>query len=52
MNSSQELSDVSPSNQNKMLELSELNVYYGESHILRNVDLNISSGERSEGAHV
>ena len=45
MNSSQELSDVSPSNQNKMLELSELNVYYGESHILRNVDLNISSGE-------
>ncbi len=28
-----------------MLNLSELNVYYGESHILRNVDLNINSGE-------
>ncbi len=28
-----------------MLNLSNLNVYYGESHILRNVDLNIDSGE-------
>jgi urea transport system ATP-binding protein len=28
-----------------MLNLSSLNVYYGESHILRNVDLSISSGE-------
>ena len=28
-----------------MLNLSNLNVYYGESHILRNVDLNINSGE-------
>ncbi|MFB2919947.1 urea ABC transporter ATP-binding subunit UrtE [Aerosakkonema funiforme] len=28
-----------------MLHVSGLNVYYGESHILRNVDLSISSGE-------
>lgn len=28
-----------------MLNLSNLNVYYGESHILRNVDLTINSGE-------
>lgn len=28
-----------------MLKLSNLNVYYGESHILRDVDLNINSGE-------
>lgn len=28
-----------------MLNLSDLNVYYGESHILRGVDLNINSGE-------
>ncbi len=28
-----------------MLHISELNVYYGESHILRNVDLNIYAGE-------
>jgi urea transport system ATP-binding protein len=28
-----------------MLNLSDLNVYYGESHILRSVDLNIFSGE-------
>ncbi|NCO76427.1 MAG: urea ABC transporter ATP-binding subunit UrtE [Cyanobacteria bacterium] len=28
-----------------MLNLSSLNVYYGESHILRNVDLSINSGE-------
>lgn len=28
-----------------MLQLSNLNVYYGESHILRDVDLNINSGE-------
>jgi len=28
-----------------MLNLSNLNVYYGESHILRNVDLSINSGE-------
>ncbi|MFM7440021.1 MAG: urea ABC transporter ATP-binding subunit UrtE [Snowella sp.] len=28
-----------------MLQLSNLNVYYGESHILRNVDMTISEGE-------
>lgn len=28
-----------------MLHISDLNVYYGESHILRNVDLNIHAGE-------
>lgn len=28
-----------------MLNLSNLNVYYGESHILRDVDLNINKGE-------
>jgi urea transport system ATP-binding protein len=28
-----------------MLHISELNVYYGESHILRDVDLNINAGE-------
>jgi len=28
-----------------MLKISNLNVYYGESHILRNVDLNVPSGQ-------
>ncbi|QIR37657.1 urea ABC transporter ATP-binding subunit UrtE [Tolypothrix sp. PCC 7910] len=28
-----------------MLNISNLNVYYGESHILRNVDLNVPSGQ-------
>lgn len=28
-----------------MLNISDLNVYYGESHILRNVDLNVNAGE-------
>ncbi|MDJ0670353.1 MAG: ABC transporter ATP-binding protein, partial [Microcystis sp. M53598_WE2] len=28
-----------------MLHISDLNVYYGESHILRDVDLNIYAGE-------
>ncbi|NCR38480.1 MAG: urea ABC transporter ATP-binding subunit UrtE [Microcystis aeruginosa W13-11] len=28
-----------------MLHISDLNVFYGESHILRNVDLNINAGE-------
>jgi urea transport system ATP-binding protein len=28
-----------------MLQISNLNVYYGESHILRNVDLSVSAGE-------
>ena len=28
-----------------MLKISDLNVYYGESHILRNVDLNVPTGK-------
>lgn len=28
-----------------MLNISQLNVYYGESHILRNVDLNVAPGQ-------
>ena len=28
-----------------MLQISNLNVYYGESHILRNVDLSVAAGE-------
>jgi urea transport system ATP-binding protein len=28
-----------------MLQVADLNVYYGESHILRNVDLNVQAGE-------
>ena len=28
-----------------MLQISNLNVYYGESHILRNVDLNVPAGQ-------
>ena len=28
-----------------VLEVSALNVYYGESHILRNVDLSIAPGQ-------
>ena len=29
----------------KLLEVKSLNTYYGESHILRNVDMNVCSGE-------
>ena len=28
-----------------LLEISGLNTYYGESHILRDVDLTVNSGE-------
>ena len=28
-----------------LLEIKSLNTYYGESHILRNVDMNVRSGE-------
>ena len=28
-----------------LLEVKSLNTYYGESHILRDVDLNLKSGE-------
>ena len=34
-----------PSSTNTILKASGLNVYYGESHILRNVDLHIPEGE-------
>ena len=29
----------------KVLEIKSLNTYYGESHILRDVDLTVNSGE-------
>lgn len=41
----QQLLDTSETSQNMMLGLLGLNVYYGESHILRNVDLSILQGE-------
>ncbi len=34
-----------PSSTKTILKASGLNVYYGESHILRNVDLHIPEGE-------
>jgi len=34
-----------PMNPQPMLQISGLNVYYGESHILRNVDLNVPKGQ-------
>ena len=37
---------VTPSSsRSSILSVSDLNVYYGESHILRNVDLTIPEGE-------
>ena len=46
MNFTQEqLLDTSETSQDMMLGLLGLNVYYGESHILRNVDLSILKGE-------
>ena len=36
---------VPPTTQQPVLKVSGLNVYYGESHILRNVDLHIPEGE-------
>ena len=30
-----------------LLEIKTLNTYYGESHILRDVDLNVKSGENT-----
>lgn len=36
---------ITPTAQKYVLKVSGLNVYYGESHILRNVDLNIPEGE-------
>jgi urea transport system ATP-binding protein len=34
-----------PNLQSPMLQISNLNVYYGESHILRNVDLSVPKGQ-------
>jgi urea transport system ATP-binding protein len=34
-----------PNPQSPMLQISNLNVYYGESHILRNVDLSVPKGQ-------
>ena len=46
MNFTQEqLLDTSETSQNMMLGISGLNVYYGESHILRDVDLTMFQGE-------
>ena len=36
---------TAPSSTKTILRASGLNVYYGESHILRNVDLHIPEGE-------
>jgi len=37
--------DATAVSQDKTLQVSDLNVYYGESHILRNVDLSVSAGQ-------
>lgn len=37
--------EFSPSPTQLMLQVSGLNVYYGESHILRNVDLSVTTGQ-------
>ena len=36
---------MSPTSAHPLLQVSDLNVYYGESHILRNVDLTIHEGK-------
>jgi urea transport system ATP-binding protein len=38
-------SPLAPTAHRSVLKVSDLNVYYGESHILRNVDLHIPEGE-------
>jgi urea transport system ATP-binding protein len=38
-------STLNASSSQLMLQVSELNVYYGESHILRNVDLSVPAGQ-------
>ncbi|MBE9189159.1 urea ABC transporter ATP-binding subunit UrtE [Gloeocapsopsis crepidinum LEGE 06123] len=37
--------DATAVSQDKTLQVSDLNVYYGESHILRNVDLSVPAGQ-------
>ncbi|MEY2643558.1 MAG: hypothetical protein RLZZ611_207 [Cyanobacteriota bacterium] len=41
----QAVTSFAPAKQRTLLNVSGLNVYYGESHILRNVDLRIPEGE-------
>jgi urea transport system ATP-binding protein len=38
-------SGTSPASSSPVLEVRDLNVYYGESHILRNVDLTVGAGQ-------
>jgi urea transport system ATP-binding protein len=40
-----DLSDRQPEVPQPMLKISDLNTYYGESHILRNIDLTVESGQ-------
>jgi urea transport system ATP-binding protein len=40
-----DLSDRQPQVPQPMLKISDLNTYYGESHILRNIDLTVESGQ-------
>jgi urea transport system ATP-binding protein len=40
-----DLSDRQPPVPQPMLKISDLNTYYGESHILRNIDLTVESGQ-------
>ncbi len=45
MNNQQSTINNQPITTDLMLQVSNLNVYYGESHILRNVDMSIPSGQ-------
>jgi ABC-type branched-subunit amino acid transport system ATPase component len=45
MELAQDRENSSPNALTPMLQVSNLNVYYGESHILRNVDLSIFAGQ-------
>ena len=45
MNNQQSTISNQPITTDLMLQVSNLNVYYGESHILRNVDMSIPSGQ-------
>ena len=45
MHSTATATEAQPVSKNLILSVSNLNVYYGQSHILRNVDLTIPEGE-------
>lgn len=45
MHSTATATEAQPVSKNLILSVSDLNVYYGQSHILRNVDLTIPEGE-------